>query len=81
MTATLKDGVLTVSLINDSYDEPRSFGFSLKGPLLDSILLTSDDVRPHSFFQEAPLEVQTTGKRVSATLPPHSVALLRIQLK
>ena len=81
VTATLKDGILTISLINDSYDEPRSFGFSLKGALLDSALLTSEDVRPHSFFQEAPLEVQTTRRQVSATLPPHSVALLRIQLK
>ena len=81
VTATVRDGILTISLINDSYDEPRSFGFSLKGTLLDSVLLTSDDVRPHSFFKEAPLDVQATRKRVSTTLPPHSVALIRIQLK
>ena len=79
--ATVKDGVLTISLINDSYDESRTFGFSLKGKVLDSVLLAADDVRPHSFFEEAPLDVQVTRKRVTATLPPHSVALLRVQLK
>ncbi len=78
--ATLKDGVLTITLVNDSYDSEREFRFALKGKLLDARLIHSEDVLPHSRFEEAPLNVDTSRKSISTTLPPHSAALLRIQV-
>ena len=78
--ATLKDGVLTVSLVNASYDSERAFSFPLKGKVLDAVLLSSDDVTPQSYFEESPLEVKTGRKGMSTVLPPHSVALVRLAI-
>ena len=77
--ATIKDGVVTITLINDSYDEERVFSFKIKGKPLESRLLSSDDVTPHSLFRESPLEVNVSRKGISATLPPHSAALIRLR--
>ena len=79
--ATLRDGVLTVSWVNDSYDTDRTFTLPVRGEVLEASLLCSDDVRPHSYFEEKELPVSRQRKAVSATLPPHSVALIRIRLK
>ena len=78
--ASIKDGVLTVTLVNVSYDSDRVFSFALKGKVKDAILYSSDDVTPHSFFKESPLEVTAKRKSISTTLPPHSAALIRIVL-
>lgn len=78
--ATLKDGVLTVTLVNSSYDTDREFTFNLKGKVLEAVLQHSDDVTPHSFFEESRLEVASRGKSLRAVLPPHSVALIRLAL-
>lgn len=80
VVATLKDGVLTLSCINESYDSERTFSFPLKGTVLETRLLSSVDVRPHSFFDETEFPVSVQRNSVSFTLPPHSVALLRIRL-
>ncbi|MBQ7180887.1 MAG: hypothetical protein IJR87_06295 [Bacteroidaceae bacterium] len=80
-TATLRDGVLSITLINEKYDEERSFNFPLKGKVQESIVYTSDDVLPYSYFSSSPLEVTSDRKGVSTVLPPHSIALLRIKLK
>ncbi len=79
--ATLKDGVLTVTLINSSYDAEREFDFALKGKLLDAKLLSSEEVTPYSYFSESALDVKKTKKQLIATLPPHSVAIVRINMK
>lgn len=78
--ATLKDGVLTVTLVNSSYDTDREFTFNLKGKVLEAVLQHSDDVTPHSFFEESRLEVASGGKSLRAVLPPHSVALIRLAI-
>lgn len=78
--ASLKDGVITLTLVNDSYDEPREFRFALKGKVLESKLFHSSDVLPHSRFEEAVLPVDAGGEVLYATLPPHSLARLRIRL-
>lgn len=79
-TATLKDGVLTITLINDKYDEERTFNFPIKATLQDAVLYSSDDIRPYSYFDESPLQVKCDKKNVSTVLPPHSVALIRLNM-
>ena len=78
--ATLKDGVLTVTLVNASYDSDRTFSFPLKGKVMDATLYYSEDVTPHSYFEESPLEVTSARKLIRTVLPPHSAALIRIAL-
>lgn len=79
--ATIKDGVLTITLINSSYDTDREFSFALKGKVLDATLYSSEDVTPHSFFEESPLEVKAGRKDIKTVLPPHSAAILRLAIK
>ena len=78
--ATVKDGILTVTLVNASYDSERTFSFALKGSVLDSMVYTSDDVAPYSYFEESALEVTSTRKDVKVVLPPHSAGILRMSL-
>ncbi|MBR5661244.1 MAG: hypothetical protein IKW99_06800 [Bacteroidales bacterium] len=78
--ATVKDGILTMTLINASYDSDRAFSFAIKGKVLEAKLFSSEDVTPHSFFEESPLEVTTGRKDIKTVLPPHSAAILRISL-
>ena len=79
--ATIKDGVLTITLINPNYDTDREFSFALKGKVLDATLYSSEDVTPHSFFEETPLEVIAGRKDIKTVLPPHSTALIRLAIK
>ena len=79
--ATIKDGVLTITLINSNYDTDREFSFALKGKVLDATLYSSEDVTPHSFFEESPLEVKAGRKDIKTVLPPHSAAILRLAIR
>ena len=79
--ATLKDDVLTITLINHEYDKEREFSFKLKGKLLDAFVYTSEDVLPFSYFSKTPLEAGVKKGKVSACLPPHSVAIVRLKMK
>ena len=79
--ATIKDGILTITLINPNYDTDREFSFALKGKVLDATLYSSEDVTPHSFFEETPLEVKAGRKDIKTVLPPHSAAILRLAIR
>ena len=79
--ATIKDGVLTVTLINSNYDSDREFSFNIKGKVLEAKLLSSEDVTPHSFFEETPLNVTAKRKDIKTVLPPHSAAIIRLAIK
>lgn len=79
--ATIKDGILTITLINPDYDTDKEFGFALKGKVLDATLYSSEDVTPHSFFEESPLEVKAGRKDIKTVLPPHSAAIIRLAIK
>ena len=79
--ASVKEGILTITLVNASYDTPRDFSFALMGTLIESQLYTSDDLTPYSYFDISPLEVNASRKQISTTLPPHSVAMLRVKLR
>ncbi len=76
--ASVKDGILTITLVNVSFDSDRTFRFALKGKLLDATLYSSEDVIPHTYFEESPLEVTLRRKEVTTVLPPHSAAIIRL---
>ena len=79
--ATIKDGVLTITLINPGYDTDREFCFALKGKVLDATLYSSEDVTPHSFFERSELEVTAKRKDIKTVLPPHSAAIIKLAIK
>ena len=78
--ASVKENVLTVTLINPDYKTEREFNFTVKGKMQSAELYSSDDIRPYTYFTKSPLTVNKKGKAVKTTLPAHSVAILRISL-
>ena len=80
--ASVKNGVLTITLINADYDQERNFNFPLKtkGEVLNANLYSSEDVLPYSYFNESPLKVTNEKKSIQTTLPPHSVAIIQMKL-
>lgn len=81
VTATIKDGILTVTLLNDSYDQNKNLELAVKGQLQNARLLSSDDVRPYTYFTESELPVIQGKKSIKISLPPHSVASLEIVMQ
>jgi len=81
-TATVKDDVLTITLINAEYDQERNFNFPIrtKGKIIRTQLLSSEDVMPYSYFTESELPVTATKKLITTTLPPHSAAIIQVRL-
>ena len=81
--ATIKDGILTITLINADYSSDRSFSFPLKttGEILEARLYSSDDVQPFSYFTESALSVRATKQGIASTLPPHSAAIIKVKMK
>ena len=72
--ATIKNGAVYVTVVNDSFDRERAFFISAPAGKAEGILYTSQDVSPHSFFEEKPLAITSDEAGYSISLPPHSVA-------
>jgi len=70
----VKDGILTLTLVNDRYDEEREFRFNLPGADVCGELWTSEEVTPYTDFTRMPLAVSVEGGEASLVLPPHSAA-------
>jgi len=79
--ATIRDGVLTLTLINEKYDEERTFSFPVKATLKDAVVYSSDDVTPYSYFSGSPLQVKCDQENVRTVLPSHSIALIRLNIE
>jgi len=79
--ATVKDNVLTLTLINDSFDTPQSTTIPLKGKLISALQYTSDNVLPYSRFDESELQVEYRHGKFTATIQPHSIAILKFNIK
>lgn len=77
--ATVRDEVLTVSLINRAFDEPAIFHLDEPGEVLDARLLTARDLLPGSRFREEDLAAVSGPDGIRMELPPRSVALLRVK--
>ena len=78
--ATEKDGVLTVTLINDAYDKERTYCFNLPGSDPAGELYTSEEVRPYTYFERRPLAVKAENGAANVVLPPHSAAKITVRI-
>lgn len=77
---TEKDGVLTITLINASYDENKPVWLPADGTVLKSILYTSESVAPPSVFAAEKAVLQESDGERMLMMPAHSMALIQIRL-
>ncbi len=76
--ATVKNGAVFVTVVNDSFDRERQFVLSGLSGKAEGVVYTSQDVSPHTYFEEKPLAVPSDGNGYPISLPPHSVAAVTI---
>ena len=79
--ATVKDGAVYVTLVNDGFDKSREFVLEGASGDIAGELYTSDTVLPCSYFQKTELPIKKDGATVRVLLPPHSAAAIRIRLE
>jgi hypothetical protein len=80
VVATQKDGIVTCTLLNRSYDKEKHITLRNCGNPLSAVLYTSDDVVPNTAFFCRELAVTWQGGTARIVLPPHSMASLRVEL-
>ncbi len=72
--ATVKNGVITLTVINTNFDREREFRFEGCGPVTEADLYSSEEVTPFSRFSESKLAVCAGNGGLSCVLPAHSAA-------
>ena len=78
VVATEKDGIITLTLINRSYDKAKTFTIPMIGTVTGATLLSGEGVVPWTHFNESTLPVGEENDRYIITLPEHSIAVIRI---
>ena len=79
VVATEKDGIITLTLINRSYDKPKTFTVPKTGTVGSTLLLSGEGILPWSRFNETVLPVEDEEERWAVTLPEHSIAVIRLE--
>ncbi|WP_302418673.1 hypothetical protein [Blautia marasmi] len=77
--ATEKNNVLTITLINRSYDGTKKFKIPKYGETMVSSLYSSENVLPYSDFAVKNVELQLMGDSYEVLLPRHSVMLIQMK--
>ncbi|BDZ39500.1 alpha-N-arabinofuranosidase [Microbacterium suwonense] len=86
-TASYKDGAYTVSLTNTALDREAKAGFALPAAVTDVLraqVLGGTSATAHNTFDTpdavvlSDIAVSVSGDEVTLTLPPHSVATVRV---
>lgn len=78
--ATVKDGAVYVTLVNDSFDAPRAYEIAGVPGEAQGVVYASESALPYTYFTETALPVTKTGDTAFLTLPPHSAAAVRFAL-
>lgn len=79
VVATEKDGIITCTLTNRSYDQKKSF--CLPGDkLLSATLWSGEGVVAGTKFTETDLPVAQEDTQFRVTLPEHSIAVLKLSM-
>lgn len=80
VTATEKEGVLTITLLNRSYDREKGFTLPTLGEIESATLYSAEEVVVGSEFTESDLPFLRRDPHTTLTLPPHSIAQIVIRL-
>ena len=81
VTVTRKDSIVTCTLLNRAYAKDKRFMLRDCGEILSAALYRSEDVVPTSVFEEAELSVEASDGSIETTLPPHSIAQIRMRIE
>ena len=79
VTATCRDGIVTCTLLNRSYDKKKKFSINNCGNVIAAVLYTSEDVVPNTVFETMDIPVSWENGWAEVVLPPHSMALIRME--
>lgn len=75
--ATEKEGAVTITVVNASYDESKNVTFSPKKSEVKATLYEGKSLLPHSCFEVKELPVRTDEKTCEINIPPHSIAIIQ----
>ena len=78
---TEKDGMLTVTAVNPSYDKPRTVTIPAGGETVQASLYSCGQVAPHTHFEIKELSPLHSGDGSTVELPPHSLLLMKMKAK
>lgn len=80
VVATIKDNIVTISLLHTGQESPSVFRIRMRGELLDANVLCTDSLLPHSRFVKKTLSVSKAEDIFEVILPPHSVACVQFRV-
>jgi len=72
--------VVTTTLLNRSFDLPKTFCLNNTGAVLSAELYSADDVVPGTEFSVSTLAAVSENGTVKIVLPPHSLAVIRTEV-
>lgn len=78
-TATEKEDILTITLINRSYDGSKKFILPEYGQTVVSRLYESESILPYSDFEIKDVDLTSTEEGYEVVLPKHSVMLIQMK--
>ena len=74
---TEKEGRVTITAVNPSYDTKRTLSFECKKDILSSKLYVGKSLYPHNRFDIRNIEVCKTEDRCEIEIPAHSIAMVQ----
>ena len=77
--ATLRDGLLTVTAVNPSFDQPRKVTIPSAGAVVCAQLYTCGRVAPHTHFAVEAVQHEKTAEGYAVEMPPHSLLLMQLR--
>lgn len=77
--ATERDEILTMTLLNRSFEEKKEFVLPRYGKTVTAVLYQADRVVPYSDFEKTEVKLKETGENYTAVLPKHSVMLIQMK--
>ncbi|MBQ8519421.1 MAG: hypothetical protein IJ455_07480, partial [Agathobacter sp.] len=78
--ATVKEGILTVTLINTDLNNSKVFMLNKCGQIMSAEVLSSEGLLPHSRFEKMDLTVTSEKGMFKAELPAHSIAKITMKI-
>lgn len=76
--ATEKDGIITMTLLNENLDDSKSFRFKKQEKQAEITVYISASVLPFSDFEEKTVKAVECEDMYTVNVPPHSIATVRI---
>ena len=77
VVATEKDGIVTMTVINPSYDTEKTVTFECNKRIRSSKLYEGKSLLPHHRFEIIELSVDQNGAQCRIEIPPHSMAIIQ----